>query len=61
MEDFETHERGTGRELRLSRELACVLARELAKPQHTIPPSVAQAYQRLKNLYDDSSSSVEIL
>ncbi len=47
MADFETHERGTGQELRLSRELATVIAEEMQNPNNEIPTRILQAYERL--------------
>lgn len=47
MTDFETHPRGTTRELQLSRELANVIAEEMQNPNSEIPIAIIQAYNRL--------------
>lgn len=47
MTDFETHPRGTTRELQLSRELANVIAEEMQNPNAEIPIAIIQAYNRL--------------
>lgn len=51
MSDFETHPRGTTRELQLSRELANVIGEELENPNNDIPLAIVQAYNRLYGYY----------
>lgn len=47
MSDFETHARGTTKELQLSRQLANVIAEELDNPNNDIPLRIVLAYTAL--------------
>lgn len=51
MKDFETHDIGTGQELRLSRILANTVAKALDTPNVELPHDIVLAYQQLLNHY----------
>lgn len=52
MQDFEVHERGTHRELFLSRQLAREIEQVLAQYGNVIPQSVLDKYAQLRSWYD---------
>lgn len=51
MKDFETHDRGTYEEIRLSRALAQAIESEIEAYGDVVPYSVRVAYDRLYNHY----------
>jgi hypothetical protein len=51
MNDFEVVERGTSREIRLSRELANEIDKQLVKNPDSVPLEIVQAYKRLYGEY----------
>ncbi len=51
MNDFEVVERGTSREIRLSRELANEIDKQLVIDPNSIPLDIVQAYKRLYGEY----------
>lgn len=51
MNDFEVVERGTLREIRLSRELANEIDKQLVKNPDSVPLEIVQAYKRLYGEY----------
>lgn len=57
--DFEVHPRGTGEELRLSRELANEIQKSLDWLGETLPVGVRQAYNRLYGHYIKKYQSEE--
>lgn len=52
MIDFETHPRGTAKELELSRALANEIGAIIEQYGNVIPDNVLKAYNRLKELYN---------
>lgn len=52
MIDFETHPRGTAKELELSRALANEIRAIIEQYGNVIPDNVLKAYNRLKELYN---------
>jgi C4-dicarboxylate-specific signal transduction histidine kinase len=54
MKDFETHDMGTGQELRLSRILANAVANALDNPNVELPHDIVVAYQHLLNHYTNT-------
>lgn len=51
MSDFEVHEIGTARELKLSRELAQEIEQSIRQYGNVIPENVLNAYLKLKEYY----------
>jgi hypothetical protein len=61
MNDFEVHERGTARELRLSRELTDEIRQVIESyGEGIIPLNVLQAYKRLLGEYMHQRNKEEI-
>jgi len=59
--DFEVHPRGTGEELRLSRELSNEIQKSLDWLGETLPINVRQAYNRLYGHHIKQQQSEEYL
>jgi hypothetical protein len=57
--DFEVHPKGTGEELRLSRELANEISLSLEQYGQVVPRNVLQAYKRLYGQYVRQTQSEE--
>lgn len=51
MSDFEVHEIGTARELKLSRDLAREIEQSIRQYGNVVPENVLNAYLKLKEYY----------
>lgn len=51
MSDFEVHEIGTAREIKLSRDLAREIEQSIRQYGNTIPENVLNSYLKLKEFY----------